>query len=56
MASESEASCEEDPNFAVICAFFEKFGQLVGITDVDFYELQCMLENPDEGWYLMLIT
>lgn len=49
MASESEASCEEDPNFAVICGFFEKFGVLIGITDVDFCELQCMLENSLEG-------
>ncbi|XP_050305375.1 remodeling and spacing factor 1 [Anthonomus grandis grandis] len=45
MASESEASCEEDPNFAVICAFFEKFGELVGITGTDFCELQSMLED-----------
>lgn len=49
MASEVDASCEEDPNFAVICAFFEKFGQLIGITDVDFCELQSMLENTYEG-------
>ncbi|XP_048526427.1 remodeling and spacing factor 1 isoform X3 [Dendroctonus ponderosae] len=48
MASEADASCEEDPNFAVICAFFEKFGQLIGITDVDFCELRSMLENTYE--------
>ncbi|CAH1126968.1 unnamed protein product [Ceutorhynchus assimilis] len=48
MASDSEATCEEDPNFAAICAFFEKFGQLIGITDVDFCELQSMLENTHE--------
>ncbi|XP_066138015.1 remodeling and spacing factor 1 isoform X1 [Euwallacea fornicatus] len=48
MASESDASCEEDPNFAVICGFFEKFGQLVGITDIDFCDLQSMLENTEQ--------
>ncbi|XP_030760459.1 remodeling and spacing factor 1 [Sitophilus oryzae] len=48
MASESEASCEEDPNFAVICAFLEKFGETMGITNVDFFELQSMLENTHE--------
>ncbi|KAH1022350.1 hypothetical protein HUJ04_011766, partial [Dendroctonus ponderosae] len=48
MASEADASCEEDPNFAVICAFFEKFGQLIGITDVDFCELWSMLKNTYE--------
>lgn len=49
MASESEASCEEDPNFAVICAFLEKFGETIGITNIDFFELQSMLENTIEG-------
>lgn len=49
MASESEASCESDPNFAVICAFLEKFGVTCGITNIDFVELQEMLENTQEG-------
>ncbi|XP_044757448.1 remodeling and spacing factor 1 [Coccinella septempunctata] len=48
MASEAEASCESDPNFAIICAFLEKFGELCGIGSIDFVELQSMLENNQE--------
>lgn len=49
MASEFDASCENDPNFAVICAFMEKFGKQCGLPNIDFLELQQMLENSDEG-------
>lgn len=49
MASEADASCESDPNFAIICAFMEKFGELCGIGSIDFVELQNMLENNQEG-------
>lgn len=51
MASEFDASCENDPNFAVICAFLEKFGKQCGLPSIDFLELQQMLENTDEGKY-----
>jgi remodeling and spacing factor 1 len=49
MASDNEASCESDPNFAVICAFMEKFGVTCGLASIDFLELQEMLENTQEG-------
>jgi remodeling and spacing factor 1 len=48
MASDNEASCESDPNFAVICAFMEKFGVTCGLASIDFLELQEMLENTQE--------
>ncbi|XP_060524029.1 remodeling and spacing factor 1-like [Cylas formicarius] len=48
MASENEYCCEDDPNFAVVCAFLEKFGSQIGVGDVDFVELQRMLENVVE--------
>ncbi|VEN41718.1 unnamed protein product [Callosobruchus maculatus] len=48
MASDVDASCENDPNFAVICAFFEKFGENCGLDPIDFTELQSMLENTEE--------
>jgi remodeling and spacing factor 1 len=49
MASDNEASCVCDPNFAVICSFLEKFGKSCGITYPNFMELQEMLENSQEG-------
>ncbi|XP_044262904.1 remodeling and spacing factor 1-like [Tribolium madens] len=48
MASDNEATCESDPNFAVICAFMEKFGTTCGLQNIDFLLLQEMLENTQE--------
>ncbi|CAH1176306.1 unnamed protein product [Phaedon cochleariae] len=47
MASDIEA-CENDPNFAVICSFMEKFGSQCGLPSLDILELQRMLENTEE--------
>lgn len=49
MAAENEATCESDPNFAVICGFLEKFGGTCGLANIDFLDLQQMLENTHEG-------
>lgn len=49
MASDNEASCASDPNFAVICSFLEKFGKSCGVDYPDINALQLMLENSQEG-------
>lgn len=41
-------SCLNDPNFAIICAFLQKFAGKLNITYPNFRELQQMLENTDE--------
>ncbi|XP_017760092.1 PREDICTED: uncharacterized protein LOC108550760 [Eufriesea mexicana] len=48
MASDNEASCASDPNFAVICSFLECFGKSCGIIYPDIARLQEMLENTQE--------
>lgn len=49
MASDNEASCASDPNFAVICSFLECFGKPCGIVYPDIARLQEMLENIQDG-------
>ncbi|KAG1663684.1 Remodeling and spacing factor 1 [Nymphon striatum] len=39
-----EESCHSDPNFAVICSFIEKFGELCGIQ-ISISDLESMLED-----------
>ncbi|CAK9815566.1 Remodeling and spacing factor 1 [Anthophora quadrimaculata] len=48
MASDNEASCASDPNFAVICSFLECFGKSCGVIYPDIARLQEMLENTQE--------
>ncbi|XP_067206462.1 microtubule-associated protein futsch [Linepithema humile] len=49
MASDNEASCASDPNFAVICSFLGCFGKSCGIIYPDIARLQEMLENTQEA-------
>ncbi|XP_053961399.1 uncharacterized protein LOC128865269 [Anastrepha ludens] len=41
-------SCANDPDFAVICAFLQKFSKDLGITIPNFKHLQEWLTNTDE--------
>lgn len=43
------SSCLNDPNYAIICVFLQKFGGLLKIEHPDFLRLQKMIENTDEG-------
>ncbi|XP_026467536.1 remodeling and spacing factor 1-like [Ctenocephalides felis] len=47
MASDNEA-CVNDPNFAVICSFFNKFGKICGVQLPKVKDLQAMLEQSQE--------
>lgn len=41
--------CNNNPNFATICSFIEHFGELLGIQNILFNELEKMIENSFNG-------
>ena len=52
MAAEeaSQASeIHEDPHFAVICSFFQRYGLLLGLPDLSFQELERWIEDTRYG-------
>lgn len=48
-SSDKDASCANDPDFAVICAFLEKFSEQLQVDYPDFKQLQDWMSNTDEG-------
>lgn len=48
------SSCLNDPNYAIICVFLQKFGGHLKIEHPDFLRLQKMIENTDEGKAIQL--
>ena len=55
MAAAGESTCHSDPNFAVICSFLEKYGELLGLPDITFVDLQSYLEDTIAGAYTRTI-
>lgn len=49
MESATSSSCYADPNFAIICGFFEKFGKMCGVEFPLASELVMMLECEEGG-------
>jgi len=48
-------SVEKDPNFAVICSFLTKYGNLLGLTDVSFEQLEKWIDDTRYGECRVLI-
>lgn len=42
-------SCLNDPNFAVICSFLQKYAHILDIMNPSFKELQDIIESTNEG-------
>ena len=49
MASEEAVASNADPNFAVVCSFVTRYGELLGFTDVSISDLQEWLEDTSDG-------
>jgi hypothetical protein len=52
MAAANDAmvvTCTNNSDYAVICSFFEQFGDKSGLLFPSFHDLQQMLENVEEG-------
>lgn len=49
MAAEATAACGGDPNFAVVCSFMQKYGDLLGIPELTFLTLEKYLTDTRAG-------
>lgn len=56
VADAAQPSCLNDPNYAIICVFLQKFGGQLKIEHPNFLRLQKMIENTDEGKATILTT
>lgn len=56
MAAEKDSTCHNncvnDPNFAIICSFFDRFSNSCRISHPTFSELQEMIEDSQEGKFI----
>ncbi|XP_005111492.1 uncharacterized protein LOC101854765 isoform X3 [Aplysia californica] len=55
MASVAESDCHKDPNFAVICSFLDKYGELLGLPSVSYSDLERFLEDETNDVSRILI-
>lgn len=49
-------SCLNDPNYAIICVFLQKFAGQLKIEHPDFLQLQKMIENADDGRFFQAVV
>lgn len=49
MASTGDEECHSDPNFAVICSFLDRYGEILGLPEVSFTDLAKYLEDSKTG-------
>ncbi|KAH9512758.1 hypothetical protein Btru_038123, partial [Bulinus truncatus] len=55
MASVGEGDCHKDPNFAVICSFFDKYSTSLGLPEISYADLQKYLEDTSNEVSKVLI-
>jgi len=49
MAAALEGQCHQDPNFAVICSFLDKYGEMLGLPNISYVDLQHWIEDTKYG-------
>lgn len=56
MASAVESLCHKDPNFAVICNFWDRYGEMIGLKETSYADLERWLEDTKQGkqWITVL--
>ena len=41
----ADSDCHKDPNFAVICSFLDRYGELLALPNVSYANLEKYLED-----------
>ena len=45
----AESLCHNDPNFAVICNFWDRYGEMIGLKEISYSDLERWLEDTKQG-------
>ncbi|XP_076096178.1 uncharacterized protein LOC143067060 [Mytilus galloprovincialis] len=48
MAMATESLCHNDPNFAVICNFWDRYGEMIGLKEISYSDLERWLEDTKQ--------
>ncbi|KAH3811913.1 hypothetical protein DPMN_140330 [Dreissena polymorpha] len=48
MATESQSVCLSNPNFAVICSFLDKYGEILGLPAVGYSDIENWIEDSKD--------
>ena len=51
MAASKSSAIHDDPNYAVICSFLDKYGDMLGISHISFSDLETSIDDSQHGVY-----
>ena len=48
--------CHNDPNFAVICSFLDRYSEILALPAISYSELESWIEDTKRGFVLLVLN